>query len=415
MSPAPPHGRSASTGRRPSIPPSFDGDERFEIRSALGRGTSSVVYRAFDRQRGAEVALKVLSVQGSAEMLAFKREFRSMADVAHPNLVKLYELYATGDKLMFTMELVDGSDFLGYVRRPVGAGPSWTAGTPRPPAAERDTVAEWTGPAPERVPVDLTGELAYFPPLHPDQIPQLRTVTAQLVRGLMALHDAGHVHRDVKPSNVMVDDTGRAVVLDFGVAAELAGHAQAAGTPAYMSPEQAQGGHRPSPSADFYGVGVMLYEALTGRLPHAGDDPVRDKLRRDPGPPSAVTPGIPVDLDRLCQALLARDPALRPEGPAILDLLCGDSERTLPPRSRTEVPLLGREDELRRIDSAMRIVGRGEGQVVLVTGRSGIGKSVMMRHFLARQRRNGAVVLTGRCYEQESVPYKALDAVMDAI
>ena len=81
VSPAPPHGRSASTGRRPSIPPSFDGDERFEIRSALGRGTSSVVYRAFDRQRGAEVALKVLSVQGSAEMLAFKREFRSMADV----------------------------------------------------------------------------------------------------------------------------------------------------------------------------------------------------------------------------------------------------------------------------------------------------------------------------------------------
>ncbi|MCA9655372.1 MAG: AAA family ATPase, partial [Myxococcales bacterium] len=156
-------------------------------------------------------------------------------------------------------------------------------------------------------------------------------------------------------------------------------------------------------------------EALTGRLPHAGDDPVRDKLRRDPGPPSAVAPGIPVDLDRLCQALLARDPALRPEGPAILDLLCGDSERTLPPRNRTETPLLGRDAELRRITNAMRTVGRGEGQVVLVTGRSGIGKSVMMRHFLARQRRDGAVVLTGRCYEQESVPYKALDAVMDAI
>ncbi|MEX1363178.1 MAG: BREX system ATP-binding domain-containing protein [Nannocystaceae bacterium] len=415
MFPGPPDRPSARAGGLlPPGAPSFDGDDRFEIRSTLGRGTSSVVYRAFDRQRGAEVALKVLGVQGSAGMLAFKREFRSMADVAHPNLVKLYELYAAGDDLMFTMELVDGSDFLGYVRRPVGAAPRWTSGTARPPAPERDTMPEWSGAAPDRVPIDVSGELSYFPPLHPEQLPTLRTITAQLVRGLMALHEVGHVHRDVKPSNVMVDDSGRAVVLDFGVSAELAGYAQAAGTPAYMSPEQAQG-ERPSPPADFYGVGVMLYEALTGRLPHAGDDPVRDKLQRDPGPPSMVAAGVPVDLDRLCQALLARDPALRPEGPAILDLLCGDTERTLTPRSRTETTLVGRDDELARVRAAIARVTEGEGQVVFVTGRSGIGKSVMLRHLLARQRRQGAVVLTGRCYEQESVPYKALDAVMDAI
>ena len=398
----------------PRQPPSFDGDERFEIRSTLGRGTSSVVYRALDRQRGVELALKVLNVQGSAGMLAFKREFRSMADLAHPNLVKLYELHAAGEDLMFTMELVDGNDFLGYVRRPVGAIPTWESDMPRPPVADRDTVAEWSGDAPERVPTALTGELAYFPPLVAEQFPTLRTVTAQLVRGLMALHEAGHVHRDVKPSNLMVDDSGRAVLLDFGVSAELAGQAAAAGTPAYMSPEQAQG-ERPSPSADFYAVGVMLYEALTGRLPHPGIDPVREKLERDPEPPSAVVAGIPVDLDRLCLALMARDPALRPEGPAILDLLCGDTERTLPPRHRTETPLLGRDEELKQLESAMRTVSRGEGQLVLVTGRAGMGKSALMRQFLARQRRNGAVVLTGRCYEQESVPYKALDAVMDAV
>ncbi|MCA9707351.1 MAG: AAA family ATPase, partial [Myxococcales bacterium] len=192
------------------------------------------------------------------------------------------------------------------------------------------------------------------------------------------------------------------------------GTASAAGTPAYMSPEQAQG-ERPSPSADFYAVGVMLYEALTGRLPHSSDDPVTDKLSRDPGPPSEIVPTVPVDLDRLCTALLARDPALRPEGPAILDLLCGDSERTLPPRNRTETPLLGRDAELARLEAAMREVARGEGRIVLITGRSGIGKSALMRAFLARQRREGAVVLTGRCYEQESVPYKALDVVMDAV
>jgi len=394
--------------------PSFEGDDRFEIQSTLGRGTSSVVYRTFDRQRGAEVALKVLGLRGSASMLAFKREFRSMADVAHPNLVKLYEMHAAGDELMFTMELVDGSDFLGFVRRPEGAGPDWEVGSPRPPAADRDTIAEWSGPAPDRVPTALAGDLAYFPALSASQVPTLRSVTAQLVRGLMALHDAGHVHRDVKPSNVMIDDSGRVVLLDFGVAAEMTDTAQAAGTPAYMSPEQAQG-ERPSPSADFYAVGVMLYEALTGHLPHSYDDPVSDKLCRDPGPPSELSPDVPVDLDRLCMALLARDPALRPEGPAILDLLCGDSERTLPPRNRTETPLMGRDAELSRLESAMRRVSRGDGRIVLVTGRSGIGKSVLMRHFLARKRREGAVVLTGRCYEQESVPYKALDVVMDAV
>ncbi len=394
--------------------PSFEGDDRFEIQSTLGRGTSSVVYRTHDRQRGTEVALKVLGLQGSASMLAFKREFRSMADVAHPNLVKLYEMHAAGDELMFTMELVDGSDFLGFVRRPEGAGPDWEAGSPRPPAADRATIAEWSGPAPDRVPTALAGDLAYFPPLSNSQIPTLRSVTAQLIRGLMALHDAGHVHRDVKPSNVMIDDSGRVVLLDFGVAAEMTDTAQAAGTPAYMSPEQAQG-ERPSPSADFYAVGVMLYEALTGHLPHSYDDPVRDKLCRDPGPPSELSPDVPVDLDRLCMALLARDPTVRPEGPAILDLLCGDSERTLPPRARTETPLMGRDAELSRLESAMRRVSRGDGRIVLVTGRSGIGKTALMRHFLARKRREGAVVLTGRCYEQESVPYKALDVVMDAV
>src|SRR5690606_28681696 len=139
-------------------------------------------------------------------------------------------------------------------------------------------------------------------------------------------------------------------------------------------------GERPSPSADFYAVGVMLYEAITGQLPHSSDDPVSDKLARDPTPPSLLVPDVPVELDRLCMALLSRDPALRPEGPAILDLLCGDTERSLPPRSRTETPLLGRELELRRIDAAMRDVSRGKGRVVLVAGRSGIGKSALIRH-----------------------------------
>src|SRR5690349_1746270 len=96
--------------------PSSGIGERFELRGELGSGTNSVVYRVHDRLRGRDVALKVLTTSGGRELYRFKREFRALVDLAHPNLVTLHELYTSGDQWMFTMELVEGTPFTRFVR-----------------------------------------------------------------------------------------------------------------------------------------------------------------------------------------------------------------------------------------------------------------------------------------------------------
>src|SRR5439155_21091980 len=132
-----------------------------------------------------------------------------------------------------------------------------------------------------------------------------------------ALHAAGKLHRDLQSSNVLVTPAGRVVVSDFGLAAPAGcdganGPCELVGTVHYMAPEQ--GAERPvSPASDWYSVGVMLYQALTGRLPFAqvsGSmwDYLRLKAAADPPPPSAVVQGLPPDLNDLCVALLRREP-----------------------------------------------------------------------------------------------------------
>lgn len=204
---------------------------RFSIVRRLGAGGMGVVYEAFDRERNARVALKTVHELDSSSLYQLKNEFRALADVAHPCLVGLHELFAEGDSWYFTMDLVDGVPFDAWVR-------SQAAG------------------------VDA---------------PRLRASLRQLSAAVGAIHAAGKLHRDLKPSNVLVTPDGRVVVLDFGLAVDRelggVGHTIAdehvCGTPAYMAPEQAAGALA-SAASDFYAIGVMLFEALTGRLPFEG-------------------------------------------------------------------------------------------------------------------------------------------------
>jgi serine/threonine protein kinase len=384
----------------------------YEILGQLGRGGMGIVYRARDRQRDTVVALKSLSRLEPAALYRFKQEFRALADVVHPNLVTLYELIAYGRQWFFAMEFVEGTDFLAYVRG-LPAGRRSDATQTLPPTAALTPQAQPHNDRPT--------------PLSPEGISRLRAALRQLAAGLQALHEAGKLHRDVKPSNILVTGQGRVVLLDFGLATEADRAGQSAmaeggfaGTVGYVAPEQASGSAL-SPATDWYSVGVILYEALTGLRPFRGPSlrVLHDKQYSDPLPPSALVADLPEDLEALCLALLRRKPELRPDGHEVLRQLGGatsEPHAVATARPGPGVLLVGRERHLRVLAEAFAALERGQPGLVCVCGRSGVGKTALVQHFLDDvTARAAAVVLAGRCFERESVPYKAVDSVVDAL
>jgi serine/threonine protein kinase len=414
-------------------------DGRFVLQRRIGAGGMGVVFEAYDRTRRQTVALKKLPEPDPGRLVRLKKEFRSLADVAHPNLVPLYELIAEGSDWFFTMELVEGVDFLRHVRAPTSpplpstdvsdealtvssddhSDTDSTLLTPDDSQTMRRFLAG--GPPPPEEIQPLRRALPDRPFLPGVDVPSLRSALRQLAEGIIALHDAGKLHCDLKPSNVLVRPNGHVVILDFGLVEELDPFRQRtamlAGTPVYMSPEQIA--QAPiSTASDWYAVGVMLYQALTGILPFGGDLYSIMLQKRDEtlGAPRDLV-DVPQDLSDLCMALLAPLPEQRPSGPEVLARLDGSvaAAPAPPPASRRESVFVGRERELRELWRAYSFVSSGGVATAVVRGRSGLGKSALVNHFLAElQQSDGeAVVLRGRCYQQESVPYKALDSLID--
>jgi ABC-type cobalamin/Fe3+-siderophores transport system ATPase subunit len=351
-------------------------EDRFEFRGELGAGGMGKVFRVLDRVRGEEVALKTLGNASGRELFRFKREFRALADLVHPNLISLFELFTVESEWMFTMELIEGTGLRTWVR-------------------------------PNKV-LDVD---------------RLRDAFRQIADGLCALHAARKVHRDLKPSNVMVQPDGRVVILDFGLVSDVdlrdRTHVDSAiGTPQYMSPEQAD--DRPLTAAsDWYAVGTMLYELLAGRRPFDGPPPavLAAKRDRDPPPVSVIAPDTPPDLAALCTALMARDPAARPDDLAVLAALgATPSPWTLRIMERVaKVEMVGRDRELAALREALA-ASRDHITCALVLGPCGSGKSTLLHAFCDELRAGGdAVVLEGRADLRESVPYRALDHHLDAL
>jgi len=410
-----------------------------------------VVYEAFDRERNTRVALKTIRTLTASSLLRFKNEFRALQDLQHPNLVRLDELFEEGGTWFFTMEMVDGIDFTSYVRpnaplRPARLAEATPAPSETPPTATpsattatapatRAAAADTGDSTQPTMPVSTGASLeaaARFPlrrkRADPAQRPpaafderRLRQAMRQLVRGIAALHDAGKVHRDVKPANIRVTAEGRVVLLDFGLVTDAVRNqveATTVGTVTYMAPEQLAGASADA-AADWYSVGVTLYLALTGKRPFSGDteEVAARKQLVDPLTPDDMVTGVPTDLNDLCMQLLQRDPARRADGATALRMLGEDAlepEAALAPRAAAQV-FVGREPELAILAGAFAEVQRGSPIALLVSGESGVGKSALVRQFLDAAAGPTTVTLAGRCYERESVPYKALDQVMDAL
>jgi len=406
---------------------------RYEIRRVLGRGGTGTVYEALDTRTHALVALKAVESSIAEHLFQLKHEFRALAEVQHRNLVHFGELACEDDKWFFTMELVAGSGFIPYVRPPlVGLEPEAvvadTLPRPRSDATDPDldtdedegivttTVLQVcgvrAGKRAGRIPVVARERGG---PTFDEA--RVRAVFAQLVDALCALHDAGHVHRDVKPGNVLVTREGRVVLLDFGLVMALAASERTrvdkSGTPAYMAPEQAAGASV-GPEADWYALGTMLYETLTGRLPFVGsiDQVLAAKAERDPPAPHSLVADVPADLDALCMELMRRDARARPHVDELRARL------GLPARARVlageATAFVGRSAERAALRAAWQHVHDGGARAVIIEGEPGVGKSALVQEFLADLPAS-TVVLSGRCYEQESVPFKGVDSMVDAL
>jgi tRNA A-37 threonylcarbamoyl transferase component Bud32 len=369
-----------------------------------------VVYEALDRRSHHRVALKILRKVDAQAVGRIKHEFRALAHVQHRNLVSLGELFEDHEQWFFTMELVDGQNFLSYVRGSEEPDPE----TPSGISVSADTMQD--------VHVDGgQGPKAFSEA-------RLRGALAQLCVGLSVLHSLGKVHRDIKPSNLRVTSSGRVVLLDFGLVTDIAkddleSAVGAVGTTAYMAPEQAKMA-AVGPEADWYAVGVLLYEVLTGGLPFAGP-PLQVMLRKqqaEPPSPKSCVDTVPDDLSRLCVRLLAVDPKDRPSAREVLDALGVDGETDLALSSTSSslpqtLPFVGRTAELETLRAAFAEVQRGQASLVVIDGESGVGKTALVQKLTEElvDRWPQVLVLSGRCYERESVPYKIFDGAMDAL
>lgn len=250
---------------------------RFGVIRTLG--ATGRVFEVTDKARHQNVALKILRFENQSHKTQFESAFYRFKAVSSPNLVRLHEFFS-GAHCFFTMELLSGMDIVTYSKQTKSG---------------------------------------------------LSSLFYHLCSGLSSLHHAGIVHRNIKPSNILITDQKRVVLLDFGLAVETeSGQGSPSNrysTLAYMAPEQTLG-QPASTASDWYGIGALLYECLTGHVPFdsATGPLIHDKRELDPPPPEVPDTSLQ-SLKQLSQRLLSKKIATRPRGPEILKLLA--PERTI--------------------------------------------------------------------------------------
>jgi eukaryotic-like serine/threonine-protein kinase len=249
--------------------------DRYEISSRIGRGGMADVFLARDRMLDRNVAIKVLFPEFATDLnfvQRFRREAQSAANLTHPNVVAVYDWGEQSGTYFIVMEYVKGRSLAEIIR--------------------------------------AQGVIA------PDRA---AAIAHDVAAALVAAHRSGLVHRDVKPGNILVADSGEVKVADFGISRNVGGESDLTqtgsvmGTATYFSPEQAQG-MQPDTRSDLYSLGIVMYEMATGQPPFTGDNPVAiayKQVHEMPAAPTRLNSSIPVAYEQIVRKLMQKEPAKR--------------------------------------------------------------------------------------------------------
>lgn len=350
-------------------------NDRYQIQSEIGRGGMGIVYRAYDRLLERDVAVKLLwsanlGSQGRARLL---REAQAAARLNHPNIISIYDAGDSNGTSYIVMELLDGESLFDQ---------------------------------------------------KPDSLDGILEVVCQVCEALNHAHSHGIIHRDLKPENVIITSKGVAKLTDFGLSRSISTRVSMegaiVGTVYYLAPEQALK-KEVDGRADLYALGVMMYELVTGRLPFTADDPlavITQHLQAPVVPPSTYNASLPPLLDSLIVRLLSKQPEDRPASAAEVK---AELERYLanpdeqPEFDSCNTPLerlargrlVGRKAEYEEIKALWRDITHNAiaGNVLVISGESGIGKTPLVKELTALANITGARILQGACYARNSAPY----------
>lgn len=394
--------------------------DRYTLGRVLGTGAFGQVFAAWDRQRSKSVAIKVLKNTSPTALLRFKREFRSISEIRHPNLVRVFELGREVDTWYIVMEMLKGVAFVPMMVATYShSSEPKSAGTNQHHALT--TLLTHVNRAPKRTEIRHELSPVYHKPMV--EVDALRDYFRQLTMGALALHDLNIVHCDLKPSNIMLTPENRVVILDLGVVRHIMhlaaqnqeekGHA---GTRHYIAPEIARNAPL-TPAVDWYAVGVILWQFLTSQeaaLLDGVSDAERSRFLTAFG---ARYPEYE-DLCLVCAKLLRSDPEKRANHVELLEACTDEDSEELATREPPHgIFFVGRDRELELLRDAWSAFNDGKPQTIVVEGYAGAGKSALCANFLHGVQRADPFsrVLLARCRSNESLGFRAFDELVDGL
>jgi tetratricopeptide (TPR) repeat protein len=368
----------------PSAEPTSFVNGRYQVKKFLGEGGKKKVYLTHDTLLDRDVAFALIKTEklDDATRARVSREARAMGRLGdHPNIVAIYDMGDHEGQPYIVIPVMPGGDVEGLIEKATD----------------------------HRLPIE-----------------QAVGIAKAVCRGLEFAHSKGIIHRDIKPGNIWLSTDGTAKIGDFGLAlavdlSRLTQPGMMVGTVTYMPPEQAMGG-KVTAKADLYSLGAMLYEMVTGRPPFVGDDSVAiigQHINTPPVSPTWHRADLPPALETLILQLLEKDSDKRPESAAVVlqaleAIEAGKVEAKPSGEAPVENPLyrrifVGREPELKQLQSAFDGAISGQGALMMVTGEPGIGKTALCEQLSTYVTLRGGRTLVGHCYEEGSLslPYLA--------